>query len=194
MMSLKEFIEKFKDEYSDDYLEAVYRLLKLEGGFVNDADDRGGKTKYGISMRFIQANYDAIVDLKIAPEVIGLTLKNAVDIYYYLFWEKLRLGEIKNKFVRYYTFDMSVNMGRKTAARILQVAAKRCGANIKVDGVIGGNTLRAVNSVRGIELELIHQRVIRYAGISKKINNIKFIRGWMERCFAYDDLLVCLNK
>ena len=192
MISLNEFVNKYKNEYSVDYLEAVYRVLKLEGGLVDNKTDKGGKTKYGISSRFIEQNYDAIVSLKIAPDVSGLTMKNAVDIYYYLFWEKIRAGEIKSKFVRYYLFDCSVNMGKVSAVKLLQKSV--CDV-ISVDGIIGRQTIGAVNRDLGcVELNFIKNRTLRYGEIAKRAGNIMFLEGWLNRCFAYNDLLNCESK
>ena len=192
MISLNEFVNKYKNEYSVDYLEAVYRVLKLEGGLVDNSNDAGGKTKYGISSRFIEQNYNAIVSLKIAPDVSGLTMKNAVDIYYYLFWEKIRAGEIKSKFVRYYLFDCSVNMGKVSAVKLLQKSV--CDV-ISVDGIIGRQTIGAVNRDLGcVELNFIKNRTLRYGEIAKRARNIMFLEGWLNRCFAYNDLLNCESK
>ena len=41
--------------YSPRYARAARKLLQIEGGFVDDPKDRGGATKYGISLRFLAA-------------------------------------------------------------------------------------------------------------------------------------------
>lgn len=54
------------DAYSDKFKHAVQVVLKHEGGFVNDKNDRGGATKAGISLRFLQKeNIDINNDGKI---------------------------------------------------------------------------------------------------------------------------------
>jgi hypothetical protein len=41
--------------YTTRYAAAAKKLLLIEGGFVDDPTDRGGTTKYGISLRFLAA-------------------------------------------------------------------------------------------------------------------------------------------
>ena len=41
--------------FSERFEHAFAELLGIEGGFVDDPVDRGGATKYGISLRFLKA-------------------------------------------------------------------------------------------------------------------------------------------
>ncbi len=60
---------------TDNFCRAISFVLKWEGGYVNDPDDPGGETKYGISKR-----YHPKVDIK------ALTKKEAEDIYRREYW------------------------------------------------------------------------------------------------------------
>jgi hypothetical protein len=79
--------------------EAVEFVLRWEGGYVNDPNDPGGETKYGISKR---AHPD--LDIK------NLTLDEAKNIYYNDYWLK---ADCDHYFfpANYLMFDTSVNMG-----------------------------------------------------------------------------------
>lgn len=77
-------------------------VLKHEGGYVNDPDDPGGETNFGISKR-----YNPNVDIK------NLTEREAAEIYLKKYW--LPAGDILSFPNDIIYFDTSVNMGRDDA-------------------------------------------------------------------------------
>ncbi len=92
-------------DYPEDFKEAVADLIdNWEGGYVNDPDDPGGETKFGISRR----NYPT-VDIK------GLTKDGAAAIYYRDFWQKYKLDSVEDPRMRAKEFNMGVLMGMRTA-------------------------------------------------------------------------------
>lgn len=92
-------------DYPEDFLPAVGDLIdNWEGGYVNDPDDPGGSTKFGIS----QKSYPDL-DIK------HLTRDQAVGIYFRDFWTKYRLEEKVKPELRAKVFNMMVLMGPVTA-------------------------------------------------------------------------------
>ncbi len=81
--------------------EAIERVLKHEGGYVNDPTDKGGETNYGISKR-------AYPDL----DIKNLTKEDAKKIYYQDYWLKSYADQLPID-VRYIHFDTAINMGLK---------------------------------------------------------------------------------
>ena len=65
--------------YNARFLKAFEKVLRHEGGYVNDPLDLGGETKYGISKR----SYPHL-DIK------NLTLDQAKQIYFRDFWQRGR--------------------------------------------------------------------------------------------------------
>lgn len=110
--------------------EAVARVIAHEGGYVNDARDPGGETKFGISKRAYPSE-----------NIAKLTEERAKEIYKRDYWDRLRLDELPEN-VRYPLFDVAVNSGLKSAAQFLQRA---CG--VRDDGVIGPATIAAANAI-----------------------------------------------
>lgn len=119
------------------------QIVAREGGFVNDPDDPGGATKYGVTigtMRRLRIDVDRDGDVDVA-DVRRLTRAQAEDIflrhYYYapniqLLPEPLRAS----------VFDMQVNAGTN-AVRILQRLLTKFDEPLAADGVIGPKTAAA---------------------------------------------------
>ena len=154
-------------------------ILKNEGGYVNDPNDAGGETNFGISKRSFPD-----VDIK------NLTREKAVAIYRTSFWskhpdlEKLDSQEIATK-----TFDLMVNMGPARGIRILQEAINDANAACVVgaDGRMGPETVRRANELDEAKLlKAMQVSAARfYCGIvQRKPTQEKFLRTWLLR--AYD--------
>lgn len=82
-------------------------VLKWEGGYVNDPNDKGGETKYGISKRAYPN-----LDIK------GLTLDEAKTIYRRDYWDVCKCDNLPYP-MDILVFDTSVNMGVSRASHIL---------------------------------------------------------------------------
>ena len=148
--------------------EIIEQVLEHEGGYVNDPKDLGGETKYGITKRFYPK-----VDIK------NLTVKKAKEIYRKDYWDKNRVESLPQELWHIF-FDMCVNMGRRTAVKVLQRAAVNRGRDIEVDGGLGPATIGAL---KGVELDRVRAyRVKFYVDlITSKPEQEKFFLGWFRR-------------
>lgn len=95
---------------------AVNRTLGHEGNYVNDPNDPGGETNWGISKR----SYPQL-------DIRNLTREDAVAIYLRDFWEPL--DKTVPASVKFQLFDFAVNSGIGNAIRALQRAC-----NVVPDG------------------------------------------------------------
>ena len=84
----------------------VERTLRHEGGYVDDPDDAGGETNWGISKR----QYPD-VDIK------SLTREDAIAIYKRDYYDPLTLPTIWPIQVRWKLFDIAVNQGLSLAQK-----------------------------------------------------------------------------
>lgn len=99
-------------KYPEDFEKAIQFTLRWEGGYVNDPDDPGGETNYGIAKAFYPD-----LDIK------NLTKEQAIEIYYKDYW--LRYGCDKLPYpLNIAFFDSTVNPGIKHARRFLQTAGE----------------------------------------------------------------------
>ena len=105
-----------------EFDEIIEVVLHHEGGYVNDPDDPGGETNFGIAKR-------SHPDVDIA----NLTKDGAKEIYKEHYWDKNKVEDLPAN-LRHIYFDMCVNQGKGRAVKILQRAANAKGADLVVDG------------------------------------------------------------
>jgi len=158
-------------------------ILEHEGGLVDDPSDPGGITKYGISLRA----YPVLG----AEGIRNLSLKQACDLYYCDYWLRLRLGDIKNDAIAQKLLDMAVNLGQGTAAKLLQQALCDIGLRVKIDGLIGPQTLDASNRADPEKLmaSLKARQIEHYQALIKNNPTFeKYRKGWLRRAMWGGDV------
>jgi lysozyme family protein len=146
-----------------DFDTAFTRLIGEEGGYVNDPQDPGGETNFGISKRAYPTE-----DIK------NMTLARAKLIYKVDYWDKVRADELPAE-IRFDLFDVAVNGGITRAIKLLQGAV-----NETQDGVLGPKTLAAAIAMEPFRL------VARYNGWRLDYLNdlptwLRFGKGWAQR-------------
>lgn len=115
-----------------DFNKAFEKVLKHEGGYVNDPDDRGGETFAGIARNFHKSSIiwneadrlkkenktkSQINKLLFANEEV---MKDVKNIYKRLFWDSIRLDEVYNDKIAYQIFDEAVNKGVRRGVKLAQ--------------------------------------------------------------------------
>jgi lysozyme family protein len=146
-----------------NFEECVEIVIKHEGGYVNDPDDRGGETMWGISSKTFPD-----IDMR------TLTKNEAIEIYRSAFWENLKIQYMHPQ-VRLMIFDCAVNQGPARAGLFLQ---KAC--NINSDGIIGPLTIKAQAEFDPMYLvdSIARQRQEAYF---KNTQFQKYGKGWLRR-------------
>ncbi|TWI38119.1 holin-associated N-acetylmuramidase [Paracoccus sulfuroxidans] len=120
-------------------------IVAREGGYVNDPDDPGGATKYGVTLATLRRlGIDKTKDGRVdARDVQALTRADAAAIFLEHYFRRPKLGELPVA-VQASVFDMYVNAGTN-AVKILQRLISRMGFPAQDDGVIGPQTILAAN-------------------------------------------------
>ena len=129
--------------------EIARRIVAREGGYVNDSDDPGGATKYGVTLGTLR---------RLGIDLTGDGRVTALDV------ERLSRDEAAEIFVEHYfrapglhrlppslqpgVFDMYVNSG-SNAVKLLQRMLNGMGHDLSVDGMIGPLTARAAHAAAG---------------------------------------------
>jgi lysozyme family protein len=152
-----------------EFNQIIEKVLEHEGGYVNDKDDLGGETKYGITKRF----YPHL-------NIKELTREQAKEIYYKDYWIPSKAHKLPEH-LRYPYFDCVVNTGQRRAVKILQQACNNKNTfEIKEDGLIGAATISACKKLE--EDRFVSYRILFYSLlISENPTQEKFWYGWYKR-------------
>jgi lysozyme family protein len=160
-----------------DFALAIPIVLLHEGGYVNDPDDPGGETKYGICKR----SYPHV-------DIAQLTIEGAKAIYERDFWTPLLLSQVHSQLVATKVLDSAVLIGPRRAVKFLQRAVQNAGGGIVlVDGTMGPKTLAAVNSSSPDLLLAAYKQLLvtYYEGLVETVpTDEKFLKGWLARANA----------
>ncbi|MCT4553812.1 MAG: holin-associated N-acetylmuramidase [Pelagimonas sp.] len=128
---------------SSDVRQMAEEIVAREGGYVNDPDDPGGATNYGVTIHTMRRlGLDLDGDGRITPEdVKRLSRDQAVQIFLQHYYHRPRIAELPQA-LHETVFDMYVNAGGN-AVKILQRLLNDMGERIGVDGAIGPQTINA---------------------------------------------------
>lgn len=156
---------------------------RWEGGYVENRNDPGGATKYGISLRFLKqqgldiGDIDGDGDIDVA-DIKSLSPEAAAAIMKREFWDALNLDDIK-PLCALVVYDAAVNMGPSYARKMAQKAL-----GVTADGVWGQVTkasLRVCDDKK-TAIAMCHIRRARYHELVKKNSKLsEFLKGWLRR-------------
>lgn len=169
-------------------------IVTREGGFVDDPDDPGGVTNFGVTIGTMRKlGIDLNEDGKInEADVKLMTAEKAQSIFTKEFFKKPGIDKLPEE-LQATVFDMQVNSGAN-AIRILQETVNQFGGDLVVDGVIGSKTVTAVEEAyRRMGSELVNEygvarRDYYYGLADARTKSRKFARtqaggkgGWIKR-------------
>lgn len=123
--------------------QVVKEIVAREGGFVNDPDDPGGATNFGVTLatvRRLGLDKDRDGDVDVA-DVKKLTPEDAEAVYLRHYYEGPKVDQLP-EVLQASVFDMYVNAG-SNAVKILQRLLGQMGQRVTVDGKIGPQTIAA---------------------------------------------------
>jgi lysozyme family protein len=123
--------------------EIATQIVDREGGYVNDPDDPGGETKYGVTIHTMRRlGLDLTKDGRVdTDDVRVLTRAHAVSIFVEHYFRGPGIDRLPDA-LQASVFDMYVNAGAN-AVKILQRLFCDMRIEVTVDGVIGPKTIAA---------------------------------------------------
>ena len=165
-------------------------LLKVEGGYSDDKNDKGGKTKYGIIEEEAR-------DFGYKGNMQDLTKDFAKNIYLKKYYLGNKLDKVVNDKVALSICDWAVNSGRNGTKNAQIAINQLTNANLDVDGIIGNKTLDALNAVDPEKfLEFYHNLQKNY--YKGKVETDKtqedFLAGWLNRVQRKEEYLKDWDK
>lgn len=170
-----------------DFQTAIPVTLQHEGGFVDDPDDPGGATKYGITQKDLDATRAEYPGFP--ANVADLTPEQASNWYETttkperfnnpLYWE------IADQAVATKVFDLGVLFGVGEAVKILQIVLQHAYPELGApDEQFGPKTLECVNKTDPASLLSAYKTAfVAYALriATNRPTSRKFVAGWGRR-------------
>lgn len=142
---------------------AFNRIMNYEGDYVNDPDDPGGETKWGISKR----SYPNLI-------IKDLTREDAQNIYRKDFWIPLNISKLSDT-ITFQLFDFAINSGIQTAIRYFQRAL-----NVADDGYFGLESIKIMNETSETDM-IMKLNAERLDYMTRLKNWDKNSKGWARR-------------
>ena len=144
--------------------EIANAIVAREGGYVNDPDDPGGATKYGVTVHTMRRlgldlSGDGQVD---ATDVQMLDQSRAVNIFVEHYFRRPGIDKLPQP-LQASVFDMYVNAGAN-AVKILQRLFGDMRISVSVDGVIGPQTVAAAQQA----IEAAPHHLVDAYGIARR--------------------------
>jgi len=166
----------------------INHIIQIEGGYVNDVNDSGGETNFGITKEVARANgYNAAM-LEMPKAV-------AFEIYADKYWDAVRSDALValSEAVASEVVDTGVNMDPRRAILFLQRSLNALNSigtlydDIEVDGQIGNATISALKSYLAVRDESVLVKMLNcmqgafYIELSERTaKDEAFIYGWFK--------------
>ncbi|AZV78135.1 peptidoglycan-binding protein [Parasedimentitalea marina] len=175
-------------------LQIAEDIVAREGGYVNDPDDPGGATNFGVTLATLQRlGLDVTRDGRVGvADVRALTRTQAVDIFIEHYFTAPQISDLP-VLLQPSVFDMYVNAG-SNAVKILQRLLKDMGYEVVVDGVIGPQTAAAAKTAGVVDVVAlkdaygIARRNYYFRIADRRVASRKYARtraggkgGWIKR-------------
>jgi len=181
---------------------AMVRVFHLEGGEVDHPADRGGVTKFGVSLAYLKSlgadrggdiDLDGDVD---AADVLAVTPEKARALFRRDFWIPSGADDAStiSEAIATKLFEFSLVAGPGRAVRALQRALCDTRSPVDVDGRYGEQTHGALILLNGAGLMGELRQALRrrcaehFLGIVvENRSQIVFLVGWLRRALDLDE-------
>jgi len=173
-------------------------IVAREGGYVNDPDDPGGATNFGVTIHTMRRlGLDLTGDGQVnVADVRHLTRGQAIDIFVKHYFERPLIAQLPRA-VQPSVFDMYVNAG-SNAVKILQELLCQMGYDVAVDGVLGPQSVAATRAAMAkseahfVDAYGIARRNYYFRLADRRVASRKYARsrdggkgGWIKRAEAF---------
>lgn len=163
-----------------DFKKLIPIILKWEGGWANDPNDKGGPTMKGVTL----ATYTAYCKKKGKGIPTQAQLKNISkeeweDIFKTLYWDRWQADKIANQSIANLLVDWVWTSG------VYGIKHPQGVLGVVTDGQVGPKTLQAINTYpdqRVLFNKLWARRKQYFENIANaNASQKKFLRGWLNR-------------
>jgi len=166
--------------FREDHPACISGVIKSKAdrvatGYVNDPDDKGGETKFGIA-RNSNPNLN----------ITALTYEQAKSVYFRKYWD-LSECDLLPSLLNIINFDAVVNHGSTNANKFLQRSLGFLGTS--VDGNLGPKSItkcyercKTTIDIKNLCLMVLDERERFFRVIvARNPSQQKFLQGWLNR-------------
>jgi len=159
----------------------IKKVLNNEGGYANNPKDSGGETYKGISRKYFPKwnGWNVVDSLNDKNQYNKLLEDSVIEFYRENFYNPINIEDVNSIAIQFQILDTAINMGRITTVKLLQTVI-----GVTADGIVGNQTLNAINMLDEEKLLLRFKlaKVARYAYLANKYpKNKVFLSGWLQR-------------
>lgn len=184
--------------------EFIAHTIYVEGEYVNDPDDRGGETRYGVTKRVAESFSHHWHEYDWDGEMETLPLLFTQDLYAheYYYRSKFNLWEGVSELIAKELFDTGVNMGTMAPVKYIQRWLNvynqqgKWYKDLVVDGFLGSKTINAYKTlcdkrgnatVENVMYNCLNAlQCVNYLEIAEsKPSQEKFVFGWVANRVDY---------
>ena len=167
----------------------IGELIQREGGYVNDPNDRGGPTKYGITLATLQAWRQTPVS---AADVEALEVPEAIAIYAFEYFIRPGFDAAADPELQALLFDFGVNSGTGTAAMALQRVLAHAGVYAgAIDGDLGDQSRAALAKISNTAALFFAVKCERLEFLLRDVGqrplDAKYAVGWANRVDGFSE-------
>lgn len=154
----------------------ISKIKKLEGGYVNNPNDKGGCTNSGITISTYRKYFGKT---KTCNDLKNLSENHWMTIFINGYWNKILGYKIKNQSIADFLVDWYWHSGSYAIKFTQQIL------NVSSDGVVGPKTIAAINNYpnqKELFQKLWNRRKKQFDDIVKRNPSQKiFLKGWYNR-------------
>jgi lysozyme family protein len=151
-------------------------IQKWEGGYSNNKNDNGGCTMKGVTISTYRKYFG---ESKTCSDLKKITDEEWLFIFHKGYWNPCMGDDIKDQSVANILVDWAWMSGVKTAVKKIQTLL-----GITVDGIVGKQTINAINLANGYHLfnDIYNERKKFYYNLVEKNPKQEiFLKGWLNR-------------
>lgn len=168
----------------------IDNILRREGGYVNHPADRGGPTKYGITLNTLASYLGRSVS---AGDVEALDENTARQIYEHNYFYGPKIDQLP-ELIQPFIFDCAVNHGARRAIKFVQKVCNQEGYQppLDEDGIMGTKTVATARTAASelgdafLKALLAERRRFYQAIVEQDPSQQVFLAGWMNRVNEFD--------
>lgn len=155
--------KEFNELYNKFWIFFKKDILKHEGGYVNNPNDKGSETKFGISKKVWGAKIQNIKDITEYQAFLIYFVEYFLNTFILDVWDKTKNFQVVSKLV-----DMAINIGVSNTKNIYD----------KTVSILGTNT---ESSIEFIDTLTKFQKEYYQNIVAKNPSQKIFLKGWLYR-------------